>query len=241
MGATDTGNEEEPLSKKIRQSSKEESTTMERKEDLAYYTNVAAVRNMHRMKVPAMMKHKRKLSNRKYYIKELCETADVQNFFLKDTSHSPCLVDKALRGVNDIRMFSNPDKRGRNTSPNKTQLNHIEGFPAIHSHYCRKSSHRQYLDPPLTIAKMYDLYIEECPQKNEKLKNKRSGPCKVKELRYGNFYDLKSLENTLITNKSKDDDGNQVQWLKIKVMQCEKDQAARILFRYIYSEEYCTL
>ena len=37
---------------------------------------------------------------------------------------------------------------------------HINRFPRMESHYCRKSS-REYLHPDLTIAKMYELYCTE--------------------------------------------------------------------------------
>lgn len=410
-----------------------------------------------------------KQSSRKYYFNknDIMKQQVCKMFFLKTLhiSHGP--IDKALKGANEIRIFSKPDKRGRNTPSNKTPeelirkvKNHIESFPTIESHYCRKTSQRQYLDLALTITKMYNLYLQEYPQRmnyiseityrrifgtnynlafykpkkdqcavcdkhknklisdeehfqhlkhrdesniakesdkvratadknflsatfdlqsvlhipssevshcqmyytmklctynltiyaaappnetycyawselngqrgsyeigtalfhwineipenvqeislfsdtcsgqnrnqyiaalflylvqnthleviqhnflekghsymeadsmhsaierakkhvsiytmndllnifklarSNRLRNKRSGPYKVKELQFGDFFDLKSLGNALITNKSKDDKGNQVQWLKIKVMRYEKSKPGRILFNY---------
>ena len=118
----------------------------------------------------------KKLSSRKYYFRKNNSKLQVcKMFFLKTLhiSHGP--VDKALKGSNDIGVFDDPDKRGHNVPPNKTPdeviqrvKKHIEAFPTMESHYCRKTSQRQYLDPSLTISKMYELYVEECSGSNEK-------------------------------------------------------------------------
>lgn len=51
-------------------------------------------------------------------------------------------------------ISKNPNKRGNDTPPNKTLdemihrvKKHIQRFPSKESHYCRKSTQRQYLDP----------------------------------------------------------------------------------------------
>ena len=44
---------------------------------------------------------------------------------------------------------------------------HIRSFPTVAGHYTRKDSNREYLEPNLTIPKMYDLYKEQC-QKEDK-------------------------------------------------------------------------
>ena len=66
-----------------------------------------------------------------------------------------------------------PDRREKNTPPNKTLdddsafvKSHIESFPAAKSHYCRKNSHRKYLNSTLNLTKMYDLYKSHCTEKN---------------------------------------------------------------------------
>lgn len=44
---------------------------------------------------------------------------------------------------------------------------HIDMFPRIESHYCRKDSKKIYLESGLNIARLYKLYKEEfCPGKN---------------------------------------------------------------------------
>ena len=66
--------------------------------------------------------------------------------------------------------FSKADGRGKRTPYNKTSDEmldgvraHIESFPRIESHYCRKSSKRQYLSPLLSVGKMFDLYKADNP------------------------------------------------------------------------------
>jgi len=43
---------------------------------------------------------------------------------------------------------------------------HIRSFPLVSSHYCRASSSKQYLESRLSLAKMYDLYLNYCQSKN---------------------------------------------------------------------------
>ncbi|GFO31056.1 tRNA uridine 5-carboxymethylaminomethyl modification enzyme mnmg [Plakobranchus ocellatus] len=44
----------------------------------------------------------------------------------------------------------------------------INKFPRVESHYCRKSTGRQYLGPQLSISKLYDLYVDERKQQGIK-------------------------------------------------------------------------
>ncbi len=41
---------------------------------------------------------------------------------------------------------------------------HIESFPTMESHYCRKDSKRKYFTADLTIQKLYDLYVKKCKE-----------------------------------------------------------------------------
>ena len=38
---------------------------------------------------------------------------------------------------------------------------HIESFPCVESHYCRATTKRKYLDPTLSVPKMYELYVNK--------------------------------------------------------------------------------
>jgi hypothetical protein len=64
-------------------------------------------------------------------------------------------------------------REGKKTPPNKTKpevINkikyHMEKFPTQETHYCRKPSNRKYLDPRLSIRKMYELFVEHCQEQN---------------------------------------------------------------------------
>ncbi|PIK58358.1 hypothetical protein BSL78_04746 [Apostichopus japonicus] len=43
---------------------------------------------------------------------------------------------------------------------------HIDRFPRMESHYCRKKTSYQYLSPDLNLIKMYELYQRECCKEN---------------------------------------------------------------------------
>ncbi|CAC5356571.1 unnamed protein product [Mytilus coruscus] len=46
---------------------------------------------------------------------------------------------------------------------------HINSFPRVESHYCRANSSRKYLEPTLSLSKMYQLYTEKCQSKSIKV------------------------------------------------------------------------
>lgn len=62
--------------------------------------------------------------------------------------------------------FPGRDKRGTHTNrPHKTPeqvtssvIQHIQSFPAVESHYCRKDTNKVYIDNQLNLQKMYRQY-----------------------------------------------------------------------------------
>ena len=44
---------------------------------------------------------------------------------------------------------------------------HIQSFPRIESHYCRKNTNKEYLESSLTLQKMYDMYCVKCEEQNK--------------------------------------------------------------------------
>lgn len=82
-------------------------------------------------------------------------------------SHGP--IDTVFKNLNSSGLFDKSDRRGKKLPKNKTSPDmtnfvktHIDKFPRMESHYCRKSSKRQYLESNLSITKMYHLYKNEC-------------------------------------------------------------------------------
>ena len=118
---------------------------------------------------------KRKEKTRTY---TLCPTDEpirvCKTFFLQTLDIGKKMVEVALK-KKQSGTFSGNDQRGRHVPANKTSdeardfvKKHILSFPAVESHYVRKNSNRLYLEPGLSVNKMYDLYKETC--KNEKKK-----------------------------------------------------------------------
>lgn len=88
-----------------------------------------------------------------------------RKFFLATFDISCKQIYNLMRKLNQNENVS-VDGRGRHNK-NKTSGEtsqyikmHIESFPALESHYCRKSSNKKYLAANLNIKKMYNLYCE---------------------------------------------------------------------------------
>ncbi|KAJ8889404.1 hypothetical protein PR048_008903 [Dryococelus australis] len=92
-------------------------------------------------------------------------------FFLKDQEIvrviSHCPVDTAMCKASQIGNFMEEDRRGKKVSPNKTPLDALLKIKDhIESHYCRKTTKRDYLDSKLYISKMYKLFKKESIEQN---------------------------------------------------------------------------
>lgn len=107
------------------------------------------------------------------FLKDNRETRVCKSFFLSTLCISNGPLKTAFANKSDVSgTFAGNDKRGHKAPPNKTSdlwvlkiKAHIESFVAMESHYCRKDTHKLYLDPTLSIRKMYELFQES--HKNE--------------------------------------------------------------------------
>ena len=72
--------------------------------------------------------------------------------------------------VNNDRRGKMPGSRSNKISEEQLSLvrEHIKSFQTIESHYCRKDSNRKYLDPDLSLKKMYELYCKWCATEGTK-------------------------------------------------------------------------
>lgn len=67
--------------------------------------------------------------------------------------------------IDDQVIINTTPKQGLHTKyctdPEHIKLvdEHIKSFPVMDSHYCRKSTQKQYLSPELNLKKMYNLYV----------------------------------------------------------------------------------
>lgn len=84
------------------------------------------------------------------------------------------IIDLALSKKSSSGVFIGFDGRKGRPAPNATKAEvvnhvkkHIDSFPRIESHYCRKDSKKLYLPPDLNITELYRLYLTEyCPKDN---------------------------------------------------------------------------
>ena len=93
-------------------------------------------------------------------------------FFLNTLCISDQFVYTAHNKVNQGMVV--PDMRGKNKLSHTNKVSqaridlvkeHINSFPKMESHYCRKDSHREYLSPSLNVCKMYEVYLTFCKKK----------------------------------------------------------------------------
>lgn len=91
-----------------------------------------------------------------------------REFFCATLAISYKPIALANKDRSNTGEFLGEDQRGKHEPHNKLKpeviaaiKNHIESFPPIESHYCRKSSKRLYLSSGLSISKMFDLFKEK--------------------------------------------------------------------------------
>ncbi|CAH1114826.1 unnamed protein product [Psylliodes chrysocephalus] len=141
----------------------------ERKKDFILYNVTSHVPSSKR---PRKENARRRQNYKNYHFNKDTEQLQVcQNFFIKTLCISNRVILSAFEGKDEMGHFRSIDKRGRKPPANKTKpeviakvKTHIESFPAMESHYTRKSSERKYLDCNLSITKMYDLYKQQLQQ-----------------------------------------------------------------------------
>lgn len=142
-----------------------------KKQFLLYHVIPTAIK---RMATNTRDNKHRKVSNAYYFTKNEEKLRVCKDFFLKTLCISNGPVNQALKNRNEFGHFVGKDKRGSQEPVNKTSpeveqriIQHINSFPRLESHYCRKKSRRQYLDSNLTLAKMYELYKDQLKSTGE--------------------------------------------------------------------------
>jgi len=88
-------------------------------------------------------------------------------FFLHTLDISERVISTSLGKVTESghlqpEMRSSPKSRKLPFELRQDVRNHINKFPTVESHYCRKSSEKQYLPQGLNLSEMYRLYVQEC-------------------------------------------------------------------------------
>lgn len=82
------------------------------------------------------------------------------------------IIDLALKHCSSSGIYVGTDGRIGRPAPNATSEDrvrhvkkHIDSFPRMESHYCRKYSKKLYLSPELNVAELYRLYCNEYCQR----------------------------------------------------------------------------
>nr|CAH7744923.1 unnamed protein product [Callosobruchus chinensis] len=118
---------------------------------------------------------KNRKTSRIYYLKDTkgARHRVCQKFFCATFAISHRVVETCVKSMSDTGVFIGHDKRIHSKPPNATSAEvkqqvkkHIDLFPRIESHYCRRDSKKEYLSPELNISVMYRLYIEFCEANN---------------------------------------------------------------------------
>ncbi|XP_072376507.1 uncharacterized protein [Diabrotica undecimpunctata] len=95
------------------------------------------------------------------------------NFFCKTFNISHRVIETCMKNVGNTHTYTGFDKRKGKRPHNVTKeqdvllvKEHIDSFPRVESHYCRRDSTKQYLSSDLNLSQMYRLYIGFCENRN---------------------------------------------------------------------------
>ena len=87
-------------------------------------------------------------------------------FLFRTFAISNCVVYAALKGKGESGIYTKQDGRIGRPAPNKTEddrvkhvHDHINSFPRVEPHYCRRDSTMHYLSPELNGAQKINVQI----------------------------------------------------------------------------------
>ena len=119
--------------------------------------------------------------------KFFCSTLDIGK------CAAPVMI--ALQNKTSIGTFGGEDNRGRHTPWNRTPESkralvheHLNMIPKMSSHYSRKDSRRQYIEPHLTVRRLYELYLSWLKEKSDATPDDEILQNPVSERRYREIY-----------------------------------------------------
>ena len=110
---------------------------------------------------------------RDFYLKTLDISKSRIQTFHKNKDSSTELPVKKPRPINGKQYTKQEIKE---------IMDHIDSFPKVESHYCRANTEKKYLEPRLTIARMYNLYYAKQLEQQK---------IPVKEWKYSEIFNAK--------------------------------------------------
>ena len=119
---------------------------------------------------------RRKFSQSYYFDVDGIKYQVCKRFFLQTLDVSEKFVRIALEKSSRSRTgVPSPDRRGKHIPGNKISeenikfaTEHIDSFPRVPAHWCRRDTKKEYLEAILNRRKMYDLYIAHCAENTKK-------------------------------------------------------------------------
>lgn len=147
-------------------------------------------------------KKPRSFSKKCFFKKDGTEIQVCQNFFSATLCISLDVISDALAKTDSLGMYTGNDRRGKKEPPNKINerdvefvKKHIESFPVIEAHYCRKDTKKSYLAPEVkSVTHMHSLYLEYCKDaQREPVKESKYRSIFCEEYNIGFFQPKKDL------------------------------------------------
>lgn len=156
-----------------------------------------------------------------------------REFFCKTLSISYKPIIKAHQKKNEsTNVYNDEDQRGKfapaNKLPDSVLISikaHIDSFPRVDSHYCRKKSKRQYLNAKLNVTKMYELFKDKNPD------------VKVSMQKYQEIF--ATQYNLSFFKPRKDQCGQCSVYSNLKESDPEKENLAKKYADHIERKEHC--
>ena len=103
---------------------------------------------------------------RKFYLKygerreRVCRKHFMQVFDINQSHIETALKNRRKSGL----VKNKPAQTPANKTPDavvKLVKDHIDSYPRVCSHYCRRDSQMEYLDPSLSVRKMHDMFVKK--------------------------------------------------------------------------------
>lgn len=121
-------------------------------------------------------KTKNRKTSRLYFLKDSSGIKQrvCLKFFCATFAISHRVIETCLQNISSTGLYTGYDKRKDTMPANATPLQaqrlvreHIDSYPTMESHYCRRDSTKKYLSPELNLSKMYRMYKNEfCREKS---------------------------------------------------------------------------
>jgi len=111
-------------------------------------------------------RNKTRVSNRieysgkyKFNDQEICRRAFIDTLQIS-TKRVNTVMNKKVTCAKQYRQRKKPSSRKLHTIRKQDVIDHINLFPQYSSHYSREQTNAEFLNPELTLAKMYDIYSD---------------------------------------------------------------------------------